>query len=76
MRARDLIREQAYTPAHLALNAIINQVGHDYDGYWSFRYSDIQQNNLVKEFKQAFMAGLIRFKAPVDWYEPTNPQKV
>lgn len=76
MKMCELINENLHTPAHSSLTRIIKQVGYDYNGFWAFRYSDIQQHNLVSDFKKALLAGLIQFKEPVDWYEPTNPQKV
>lgn len=54
-----------------ALQKIISQAGHQHDGTWCFRLSDIEQQGLLQEFEAAKHAGLIQFKSPVDWYMPT-----
>ena len=75
MRFIDLIELNEGLPdARISLDMILQKVGCEHNGCVMFRYSDCEQQQLVDQFKVAKLAGLIRFKEPMDWYEPTNPQ--
>lgn len=69
MHYRDLIEENFEAKA--ALKRLLDAVGHGLDGQ-RFKYSDVENLQMVDDFKLVKMAGLIDFVAPPDWWAPVN----
>lgn len=69
MHYSDLIEENFEAKA--ALKRLLDAVGHGFEGQ-SFKYSDVENLQMVDDFKLVKMAGLIQFKAAPDWWSPTQ----